>query len=205
MEIKKYLNEDRGIYYININGKECAESVHGRGIKRFEKAQEQAKLPPAAVGTIVDYIKEYLGFVGIETTEQPIINPQSIDYDEIKEQFGLQDKKDIIWLKFTKDGYLCVVAMGDDINFDIPKNSDDYDKKRQVYNPEKKTYEEKWVHNSSGILLHKLGKEWDKSFVLLFPLKNIPQGYNRGDVEKAIGNWLIYKEVPVLDYYSHNY
>ena len=44
-----------------------------------------------------------------------------------------------------------------------------------------------------GIIIHKLGKEWDESFVLIFPLKGIPNGYTRSDVEAAIGNMLIEK------------
>lgn len=66
-------------------------------------------------------------------------------------------------------------------------------------------YQFVWIHNSSGILVHQLGKEWDESFVLVFPLANIPCGYNRYDIERAIGNMLIAEGVPVIDFYSHNY
>lgn len=107
--------------------------------------------------------------------------------------------------KFTKDGYVGVVATSDDINFDVPNSSSDYDKKHKVYNTYLKKWEDKWVYNSSGIIIHKLGKQWDESFVLIFPLKNIPQGYGRGDVERAVGNLLIEKGVPILDFYSHIY
>ena len=74
-----------------------------------------------------------------------------------------------------------------------------------MYNSYKKRNEEEGVHNSAGILVHKLGKEWDESFVLIFPLKGIPDGYTRSDVETAIGNMLIEKDVPILDFYSHMY
>lgn len=62
-----------------------------------------------------------------------------------------------------------------------------------MYNSYNKCNREVWVHNSSGIITHKLGKEWDESFVLIFPLKGIPNGYTRSDVETAIGNMLIGK------------
>ena len=83
-----------------------------------------------------------------------------------------------------------VVAVSDDVNFDMPEDWSVYDKKHIVYNSYKK---------------HKLGKEWDESFVLIFPLKGIPDGYTRSDVETAIGNMLIEKDVPILDFYSHMY
>jgi hypothetical protein len=50
-----------------------------------------------------------------------------------------------------------------------------------------------------------LGKAWDTSFVLLFPLANIPAEFERGDLERAIGNYLIDNNVPIIDFYSHNY
>lgn len=69
----------------------------------------------------------------------------------------------------------------------------------------KKSNKEDWVHNSAGIIIHKLGKEWDESFVLIFPLKGIPNDYTRSDVETAIGNMLIEENVPILNFYSHMY
>ena len=33
----------------------------------------------------------------------------------------------------------------------------------------------------------------------------IPKGYKRADIEEAVGNLLIEKRVPILDYYSHLY
>ena len=81
-----------------------------------------------------------------------------------------------------------------DVNFDIPQSSHEYDRKHNVYNPYSKSYEETWLHNSSGILIHKLGKEWNRDFVLIFPLKNIPKGYKRADIEEAVGNLLIEKK-----------
>lgn len=108
-------------------------------------------------------------------------------------------------MKFTTNKYLGGVAKSNDINFDIPLNVSDYDKKEWRYNSYLKRQELVWKHNSSGILAHQLGQEWDTSFVLVFPLSNIPDGYDRGDIETAIGNYLINKGVPIIDFYSHNY
>lgn len=98
-----------------------------------------------------------------------------------------------------KGWFLGVVAISNDVNFDIPASSDEYDDKQ--YNAKEERYD--WRFNSAGILVHALGKEWDKSFVLIFPLANIPSEYTRHDIEKAVGNYLIEMDVPILDYYSH--
>ena len=103
-------------------------------------------------------------------------------YNIIKDKFQLDCANDIIWLKFTKDGYLGVVADSFDINYN--------------YN------------NTSGKLLKKLNpeKEWDDSFVIIIPItpeiKN--NKYTRKQIETAIGEFLIDNDVPIIDYYSHN-
>ena len=103
-------------------------------------------------------------------------------YNTIKEQFELNAPQDIIWLKFTEDGYLGVVADSFDINFR-------YD-------------------NSSGKLIrvNDPAKKWDDSFVVIFPLtKDLLNVKFRKQIETAIGNYLIEeKGVPIIDYFSHN-
>lgn len=193
-ELEKYLFDDPDAYY-EYNGEKYKQSVHGKSFVRYKKAKEQAQRDVVDVKIIINIIKNFLKNVGIKTIENPILKPRLIDYAKIKEEFGLENQKDIVWLKFTTDKYLGVVATSDDINFVIPQSNNDYDKK----------YRDKWLYNSSGIIVHKLNKMWDDSFVLVFPLRNIPQGYTRFEVEKAIGNLLIANEVPILDYYSHLY
>lgn len=196
--LKKYLYEPKGAYYINKDGKKCAQSVHGKSYSRMNKAIDQAKLNPVDVDDIANWVKGFLNDVGISTIDDPILKPCEIDYKKIQEEFKLNDRKDIIWMKFTTDGYLGVVAESDDINFDIPpKHCNNYD--------EKNTRKKGWLYNTSGIIVRKLGKEWDESFLLVFPLCNIPLGYTRKDLEKAVGNFLIEKNVPILDFYSHIY
>ena len=124
------------------------------------------------------------------------LNEKPIDrgfYNDIKEKYNLVSVKDIVWMKFTQEGLLGVVGVSNDINFDIP-NSTDYD------SLDSKGY---WRFNTSGIIVHSVGQQWDEEFVLVFPLKSIPEGYVRGDIECGIGNYLIENDIPILDYYSH--
>ena len=102
-------------------------------------------------------------------------------YDVIQEQFDLKVPQDILWLKFTEDGYLGVVADSFDINFK-------YD-------------------NSSGKLIRVIDKtqKWDTSFVVIFPLtKDLLTNKSRKEIETAVGNYLLEKGVAIIDYFSHN-
>ncbi len=133
------------------------------------------------------------------------MNPSEVDYTLIKKEFELDDEKDIVWIKLTEDGYVGVVAVSNDINFDIPPNDSVYDDKVWKYNEYTKKNELVWKYNSSGILVHKLNKKWDESLVLVFPLRKLNEscGYSRHNIEMAIGNYLIEQNVPIIDYYSH--
>ena len=159
---------------------------------RLKKALGQAELPDAEINSIIEYVNQLLEMLGMQRIESPMIVPSSVDYRKIAVDYALENERDIVWMKFTKDsGYLGVVATSNDINFDIPASEDEYGKKLN--------------RNTSGIIIHQLGKEWDESFVLVFPLVDIPQDKSRSDIERAIGNHLISEGVPILDYYSHNY
>lgn len=101
-------------------------------------------------------------------------------YDIIKEIFDLRDARDIVWIKFTKNGRVGVVAQSFDINFD-------YD-------------------TTSGELARDWDGGWDTSFVLIFPLtQDILRRNSKEELETAIGKYLTEKKVPIIDYYSHNY
>ena len=58
--------------------------------------------------------------------------------------------------------------------------------------------------NTSGKILKFLGKKWNKDIVVIIPLKFEDDILNRQLVESGIGNYLISKDVPILDYFSHN-
>ncbi|CAW97975.1 TPA: hypothetical protein TUU08_000905 [Streptococcus equi subsp. zooepidemicus] len=195
--LEQYLFDIPGAFYYTTEGEQCNQSVHGNSYSRFNEAKKQLSKSIVEVDKIATDILEFLEKLGIRTTKSPKIEPSSIDYESIKEGYNLNDKADLVWLKFVKSGHVGVVATSNDVNFQIPKNESEYDLKESMNND--------WKYNSAGIIIHKLGLEWDESFVLLFPLGNIPTGYKRHDIEKAIGNFLYKKGVPILDLYSHLY
>jgi len=204
--MKQYFETYPGTPPLNVKG-DYRCSVHFGNTYRLDKAREQATISTVDLNIIISYVNEFLEAVGMNTIESPRINnPQQIDYKKIKIDNGLTDERDIVWMKFTTDRYLGVVATSNDINFNIPLDASDYDIRELRYNTYLKKEQSVWKYHSSGILVHQLGKGWDTSFVLVFPLSNIPDGYNRGDIERAIGNYLIInKGVPIIDFYSHNY
>lgn len=148
---------------------------------RIEVAKMQSNKKQVDVHTIIKYTKEFLNSI-----EMKDINVLEIDLEKTPIKWGfytnimkdnkLKDKRDIVWMKFTTDRYVGVVATGADVNFNMD--------------------------NTSGKIIKALGKQWNDKYVLIFPLTNIK--YNRQLIESGIGNYLISKEVPILDYYSHN-
>ncbi|XCB30398.1 hypothetical protein RQN30_03010 [Arcanobacterium hippocoleae] len=178
-------------------------SVRYGNTARLDKAQEQARLSPTPVEEIINYVNEFLLSLGMKKCENPKHTlPDTGSDDAVKLEEHIDKEiyapirackditcKDIVWMKFTDKGFLGVVAVSNDINFDIPKPEDTHLCKR----------------NTSGIIVQKLGQDWDRSFVLVFPLHNIPKDLTRSDIETGIGNYLIEKKVPILDYYSHRY
>ena len=203
--LEQYLVIDiDGAFVYTDQGKQYCQSVHF-GESRFKEAERQNSKPVVAIEIIEEEILAFLEKVGIRTTKKPRIDPKKIDYREIQKEYSLNSEKDLVWLKFANNGHLGVVATSNDVNFQIPKNKSEYNSKIRVYNEYEKQDKDEWEYNSAGIILHNLGLKWDESFVLLFPLGNIPNGYRRHDIEKAIGNFLYKKGVPILDLYSHLY
>lgn len=200
---QKYFRKDPDAFWINENGKWRARSVHYGDGFRYTKALDEAKKNPAPVKHIIRYCNEFLSGIGISPVADPMMEPDKVDYAQIKKQYQLNDKRDLIWLKFVKGngsqaGHIGCVAQGADINFQIPPNA-------EAYNYKDKS--QRWLYNTSGIIVHKLGMRWDTSFVLVFPLRlqHSNSHYNRHEIETGIGNYLIDMGLPILDYYSHNY
>lgn len=203
-DVQKYFWEDPDASYYK-DGRKCWQSVHGNSYFRYNKAKEEISKKLVPIKTIVKYVNELLEAVGIKEVKNPIMNPSDVNYTSLKKDFELDDEKDIVWIKITEDGYVGVVAVSNDINFDFPQNALVYDNKVLEYNVYTKKNKLVWQYNSSGILIHRLNKKWDKSQVLVFPLRRLKEscGYRRHDIEMAIGNYLIEQDVPIIDYYSH--
>lgn len=202
------INPNAFRYNAKLN-KNIAKSVHFKDRERFNLAKEQKDKPIISVRNIIKLVNDLLKSVGIKEIEeeQAKMNPAEVNYDKLKETYNLADEGDIIWLKFTKSGHVGVVASSNDIGFDIPRDESEYNTQIKVYNEFKRCYEDKWKYTTSGILVHAVNEEWDENFVLVFPLESNgePCQYSRHEIEIAIGNYLAKNNVPIIDYYSHNY
>lgn len=141
--------------------------------------------------TLVNEFLERIG-IGINTEFNNDVEVKSgeerikgrISYFAIKQKSGILCKEDIVWIKFNKSGCISVVGVGCDIYF---------------------TQKAK-VETSAGKINAFLKQEWDEESVLIFPLINLDKlSFNRSDIESGVGNYLIANEIPILDYYSHNY
>ena len=182
--------------------RDAESSVHFSDF-RINKAREEAKKQPVPVARIIELTNEFLQSLDIPPVENPRLpisdllptDFANIDYAKIKSDYRLADERDLVWMKFTEDGYLGVVASSSDINFNYPPSSENYNDR---------TPDGKWRYFTAGIILHSLDKSWDKSFVLAFPLKDLPEDLHRTSVERGVGNYLIAHSVPILDFYSHN-
>lgn len=227
--LQKYFKIDEdGFYHAEKDNKYKLRSVKNPYDKtRYNKATEQSKLPPCPISQVFAYINEFLELIRDDNGfEEKIIQIDTIKlgerehvirdngilirdnkwryphwndekrtydiydekYDVIKERFKLERISDILWFKFTNKGHLAVVAKSCDINWN-------YD-------------------NSSGILVDHVNELFDDSFVLVFPLtqemvrtKDDPNSKKRKylteQLERGIGNYLIDKGVPIIDFFSH--
>ncbi|MCL2224063.1 MAG: hypothetical protein FWB96_03735 [Defluviitaleaceae bacterium] len=197
------LTKDKAIEYIEIARwlKRCETSVRFGNKKRFEQAEIQAGKCAKSISEIKNHTNDFLKALGMDAAIFPKMEqPTSKEYRKEIRKMNLENQHNIIWMKFTKDGFLGVVAVSNDINFCIPPSATFYAETR---NGKPKNKNNRWKYNTSGIIVHHLKKEWNEDFILVFPLKNFPIKFKRGDIERGIGNYLIDKGVPILDYYSH--
>ena len=228
--IKEFFRKDKKGYYFNRkNNCQMLKGVNYSADRtRNDTAAEQAKKEPVAFSKVYSYINEFLEMIrkdngfeeeitridhirlgekehiiidnGIVIRDSKWILPADWDenkrsyntydkkYDLIKAKFKLERASDLLWFKFTNKGHLAVVASSFDLN---------------------------WRYDlSCGILVKEVGELFDESFVFVFPLtqqmirtKAEPSSYLRrykvSDLELAVGNYLIDKGVPIIDYYSH--
>ena len=109
-----------------------------------------------------------------------------INYSDVEEKYQLNNKSHIVWIKFGKKRYVGVVGAGADINrFWSNKNT------------------------SGKFVIDEANLEWDKEKILIIPIKGLPKeckGHKtkeRNEFERKIGQLLIDKDIPIIDYYSH--
>jgi len=186
-------------------------TVHYGKTKRFEKAKQQREIPVVKKERIIELTNEFIKAYGLNIHDgDNLVETDNIDLIEFnrnikREYSGITSEKDIIWMKFTSNGSVGVVACSNDINFDIPANKCEYDKVEETKNGRKK----RWKYNTSGILVHSVGLTWNTDFFLIFPLLGLKEGKEgkkqRHDLETGIGNYLICNNVPIIDYYSHRF
>lgn len=176
-------------------------SIKGRSISetgisfRMEKAKEQYDIARKIIFNekeMIDCVNDFLDEIGINIIKNPKYplkecKTRRISYSKIREEYK-NKKDDIIWIKLSttknkKTKIISVIGTSEDIFFT------EYTKKNTV----------------SGKINLKLGLEWIEDYVYIFPLVNIPFYLTRSDIESGIGNYLIYKGFPILDFYSHNY
>ncbi|MCR5329103.1 MAG: hypothetical protein K6E12_09690 [Saccharofermentans sp.] len=151
---------------------------------RKDKAKEQKKLTPTTVDEVLKILWDnYYAVLKIDSPRKW----GRVSYSKIVKSSGIDDKKNIIWIKFAKEEgnesdkrYVGTVGAGSDIN-----NHWDYE-------------------NMSGMLVNHAGLVWDDSLVLVIPVR-LQDGKKRDDFEKAIGNLLLGNKIPIIDYYSHDF
>lgn len=155
-----------------------------------QQAKQQNKDKEDIVGLVNTFLKKigieikpgFNNVVKVKSTKET--NKGRVSYFAIKQQTGISSKEDIVWIKFNKNGCISVVGVGCDIYFTS------------------KTKET----TSSGKINKYLKQEWDEESVLVFPLIGLDKlELDRSDIESGIGNYLIANDIPILDYYSHNY
>lgn len=91
------------------------KSVKDENSFRMIVAKEQSQLPKVEKEKIISFCKEYLNAMGMENVSAIEIDLkkypiQNEFYTKVKNEYALNDKKDIVWLKFTTEGFLGVVA-----------------------------------------------------------------------------------------------
>lgn len=148
---------------------------------RKNKAADEATKEKVSVFEIINLINSFLNNIEVKSNGILIDGLDilmNVNYEHIKRQYKLNSQSDIVWMRFTIDGYLGVVASSNDINFSYNTNS--------------------------GKLIKSVNKEWDKNRIIIVPLPNIKGRHERVMIEKMIGNYLSDNKVPIIDLYSHN-
>ena len=204
--VREYIFNSEGTIH---NGYFTSARFDKYPVPRLDRAKEQAELKPASIDTIIKLTNKFLLMCGISCVKEPRVDSpkgklkdSKAFYEQIMRNYKLNDKRDIVWMKFSDDGFLGVVASSIDINFLLPISTADYAK---TNDGKPKSENNDWIFNNSGIIIHRLDKKWCEDYLLVFPLSIIPDELTRSHIECGIGNFLIANNVPLLDYYSHRF
>ena len=93
--------------------------------QRLDKAEDEAKKDVYPLEKITTIVIEFLEKVGCENPVSleikniaDFLTPRvrSRKYNQLKEKYDLNNRKHLVWMKFTTDGYIGVVAASDDEN-----------------------------------------------------------------------------------------
>lgn len=175
-------------------------SVRYNDTTRLDVAKEQNSKCSKSIEEVIACVNKCLVENNIKAVESPItkldngkfangINKTEF-YKNLQQNYNLRDKRDLVWIKFTDDLKIVTVATSNDINLQMPIDRTQYKSKK---------------YNTSGIIMHRLGFEYNKDFLLVFPLTNLGVNVKRGEIEKKIGDYLIANDFPIIDFYSHRY
>lgn len=151
--------------------------------ERQNKAKEQYKCSITDKNTVCKIVEEALDEKNIKG-EILEINPKELDYKKVTD-----GSSHIIFIQFTTSGHIAVVGAGRDISFSKNKS-----------------------YGTWRIISAIDGVEWDDKYVIVIPIQNIKNyrikkdenilSYRNG-VEHYLGDYLLSKKIPILNYFQH--
>lgn len=157
-----------------------------KAIEEFKKEVNYTK------EDVLNIIDECLRKKGIDG-EAILVNikQQPINYEEIKNKYNTKAKEHIIFIQFVKTGHIAVVGAGMDIGFLRNEN-----------------------YGTWRVIRELPRIEWDDEEVIIVPVKGLDTKsvgiknvdnilHCRNGVEQCIGEYLIEKNIPILNYYQH--
>ena len=113
------------MYDKNNPGYRCSVD-YDRTNYRKNKAVAKSKNEKVSVFEILNLINSFLNDIEVKSNcilIEGLDVLMTVNYEHIKRRYKLDSRSDIVWMRFTTDGYLGVVALSNDINFDYDTNS----------------------------------------------------------------------------------
>ena len=162
-------------------------SIKNRSIEnsefRFKKAKEQAEMSPVNPKEVIELVNNFLNKIELKTMDDLNFNPfiqledkkRPISYSKIFKETEIKYKNDIVWIKFTKGNFISVIGTGCDISFS-----------KWAFENTTAGKISQYLIDSTPDNQKKCEYEWNNKFVLIFPLKDIPDYLSRSDIESGI-------------------